>query len=51
MSVLTKKIENILNGIFILLPGPGMGLGVAGVKNFSMGISNGTPSTAHSSSI
>ena len=47
------KIENILNRIFILLPRscPGMGLrGAGGVKNFSVGICDGAPSTAHFSS-
>ena len=28
---------------------PGVGLGVLGVKNFSVGICDGAPSTAHSS--
>ena len=44
--------ENILNRIFILLPRscPGMGLrGAGGVKNFSVGICDGAPSTARSS--
>ena len=43
-----KKIENILNRIFILLPRscPGVGLqGAGGVKNFSVGICDGAPST------
>ena len=46
------KIESILNRIFILLPRscPGVGLrGAGGVKNFSRGICDGAPSTAHSS--
>ena len=39
---------------YLLLPGscPGVGLGVqggGGVKNFSVGICDGAPSTAHSS--
>ena len=54
VSVLTniKKIENILNRIFILLPRscPGVGLQDAGgVKNFSLGICDGAPSTSRSS--
>ena len=47
-----KKIESILNRIFILLPRscPGVGLrGAGGVKKFSAGICDGTPSTARSS--
>ena len=46
------KIDNILNRIFILLPRscPGVGLrGAGGVKNFGVGICDGTPSTACSS--
>ena len=46
------KIENILNIIFILLLGscPRVGTWVAGwVKNLSVGICDGAPSTAHSS--
>ena len=46
------KIENILNRIFILLPGPcpRVGLrGAGGVKNFSVGICDGAPSTTRSS--
>ena len=46
------KIQNILNRIFILLPRscPGAGLrGAGGVKNFSVGICDGAPLTAHSS--
>ena len=41
--------ENILNRIFILLLG--VGLGGAGVKNFSVGICDGAQSTAHSSTV
>ena len=47
-------IQNILNRIFILLPRscPGKGLwGARGVKNFSVGICDGAPSTARSSFI
>ena len=47
-----KKIENIFNRSFILLPKlcPGMRLQGAGeVKNFSVSICNGAPSTARSS--
>ena len=47
-------IENILNRFFILLLGsfPRGGLGGAGwVKNLSVGICDGAPSTAHSSYI
>ena len=47
-----KKIENILNRIFILLPRscPGVGLrGAGGVKKFSVEICDGAPSTARSS--
>ena len=47
-----KKIENILNRIFILLQRScsGMGLwGARGVKTFSVGICDGAPSTARSS--
>ena len=46
-----KKIENILDRIFILLPRscPGMGLqSSGGVKNFRVGICDGAPSTARS---
>ena len=45
------KDRNILNIIFILLPGscPWMGLwGAGGVKNFSVGICDGAPSFARS---
>ena len=52
LNVCSHKIENILNRIFILLPRscPGVGLqGAGGVKNFSVGISDGAPSTAPSS--
>ena len=45
-------MENILNRTVILLPGscPRVGLGGAGgVKNFSVGIGDGAPSTARSS--
>ena len=49
-------IENILNRIFILLPGScprsgtwGAGGGGGGVKNFSAGICNCAPSTSRSS--
>ena len=45
-------MENKLKRIFILLPGscPRVGLGGAGgVKNFSVGIGDGAPSTARSS--
>ena len=47
-----KKIDNILNRIFILLPRscPGVRLrGAGGVKNFGVGICDGAPSTACSS--
>ena len=47
-----KKIDIILNRIFILLPRscPGVGLrGAGGVKNFSVEICDGAPSTARSS--
>ena len=43
------KDKNILNRIFILLPGimgQGWDLRVLGVKNFSVGICDGVPSTA-----
>ena len=46
------KDRNILNRISILLPRscPGVGLqGAGGVKNFSVGICDGAPSTARSS--
>ena len=48
------KDRNILNRIFILLPGscPGVRLvGAGGVKNFSVGICDGAPSTTCSSLI
>ena len=43
--------ENILNRILILLLAlcPGVVLGELGVKNFSVGIGDGAPSTAYSS--
>ena len=47
-----QKIENILNRIFMLLPGSctrGGTWGCLGVKNFSLGICDGAPSTAFSS--
>ena len=47
-----EKIEIILNRIFMLLPRlcPRVGLlGARGVKNFSLEICDGAPSTAHSS--
>ena len=46
------KDKNILNRIFILLPGscPGVGLvGAGGVKNFSVGICDGAPLAVRSS--
>ena len=46
------KIETVLNRIFILLPGSCLGVGLVGaggVKNFSVGICDGAPSTARSS--
>ena len=49
-----KTIENILNRIFILLPRscPRVGQrGAGGVKNISVGICDGAPSTARSSFI
>ena len=49
---LTKKIENILNIILILLPESCHGVelvGTGGVKNFSVGICDGAPSIARSS--
>ena len=45
------KIENIMNGIFIQLPGPcsrGGTFGCWWVKNFSVGIFDRAPSTARS---
>ena len=53
VRVLTNKRKYILNRIFIPLLGScprGGTWGVWGVKNFSMGICGGAPSTAHSSS-
>ena len=53
VCVLTKKIENILNRIFILLLGScprGESWGCwGGVKNLSVVICDGAPSTARSS--
>ena len=44
-----KRIKNILNRIFILLLGSCPRVGLGEVKNFSVGIWDGAPSTAHSS--
>ena len=61
LCVFSQIIENILDRIFVLLPRscPGVGLGGAwgggggggGVKNFSVVICDGAPSTARSSFI
>ena len=52
LCVFSQIKENILNRIFILLLGScprGGTWGCWGVKNFSVGICDGAPSTAHSS--
>ena len=52
VRVLTNKrkyIELNFYSVAGVMHAPGVGLGVLGVKTFSVGICDGAPSTAHSS--